>query len=141
MHKKLVAAALGGAALMVVSPSTASAQTGMTMAPTGAELYGQAVRVETPTGWNTLHFDPSGGLRIAGPSGQDVAQGRWFVENQMMCVALSSGGQECVPYQRAFQAGQTVSLTSDCGAPRQWTALAVNPVAAPPEQRRAGERG
>jgi hypothetical protein len=137
----MVAAALGGAALMVIAPSAASAQTGMTMSPNGAELYGQSVRVETPTGWNTLYFDQSGGLRIAGPSGQEVAQGRWFVQNQMMCVALTSGAQECVPYRQAFQAGQTVSLTSDCGAPRQWTALGVNPMAPPPEQRRAGERG
>jgi hypothetical protein len=141
MHNKLFAAAIGSAALFLITPATAAAQSGMAMAPTGAELYGQAVRVETATGWNTLNFDQNGTLRIAGPSGQELAQGRWSVENQMMCVALASGQRECVPYQRAFQAGQTVSLTSDCGSASQWTALSVNQMAPPPQQGRAGERG
>jgi len=109
------------------------------MMPTGSELAGHAVRVETPTGWNTLYFEQNGMLRIAAPSGSEVAQGRWFVQNQMMCLELSTGARECVPYQQAFQASRTVSLTSDCGSTSQWTALSVNQPMAPP--RRAGERG
>jgi hypothetical protein len=140
MQNKVLAAAICGAAMSLLAPGTAAAQTAMALAPNGSELYGQAVRVETATGWNTLNFDQNGTLRIAGPSGQEVAQGRWFVENQMMCVALTTG-RECVPYQRAFQAGQTVSLTSDCGSSAQWTALSVNQMAPPPQQGRAGERG
>ena len=141
MRNKLVAAVLGSAALVAAAPSTASAQTGMMMTPTGAELQGHAVRVETPTGWNTLYFEPNGALRIAAPSGNEVARGRWFVQDQTMCLALESGARECVPYQRAFQASQPVSLISDCGTASQWTALSVNQMAPPPEPRRRGERG
>ena len=137
MRKNLVAATFGGAALMAVAaPSAASAQSMMT--PTGAEIVGHPVRVAFANGaTNTLYFDPSGTVRIAGAAGEELAQGRWFVQNQMMCVEAGAGARECWPYRAAFQSQRPVTLTSDCGATSQWTALSTNE----PAPRRAGERG
>jgi len=136
MRKNLVAAFIGGTAMMAVAaPSAAAAQS---MAPTGAEIAGHPVRVAFSNGAsNTLYFDPSGSVRISGAAGEDLTVGRWFVQNQMMCVEAGAGLRECWPYQAAFQAQRTVTLTSDCGATSQWTALSTNE----PAPRRAGERG
>lgn len=135
MRKNLVAATLGGAALMAVAaPSAAAAQS----IPTGAEIAGHPVRVSFANGaTNTLYFDPSGTVRIASAAGEELAVGRWFVQNQMMCVEGGAGLRECWPYRAAFQAQRPVTLTSDCGATSQWTALSTNE----PAPRRAGERG
>ena len=135
MRKSLLTLAVGGAAILAVAPSGAFAQSWQP----GAELYGQPVRVAWANGvTNTLYFEADGSIRIAGPDGSEVTQGRWSVANQMMCVSLASGARECWPYRMAFQSQQPVTLTSDCGATSQWTALSTNQ---PPVQRRAGERG
>lgn len=137
MSKKFVAAALTGAALMTLAPSSAAAQA----MPSGAEL--QEVRVDMANGaMNTLQFQPDGTVRILSSSGMEVAQGRWFVQNQMLCLELGPNARECWPYRAAFQAYQAATLTSDCGATSQWTALSTRQAAPPPpEPRRAGERG
>jgi hypothetical protein len=142
MKEKLMAAAIGTAALLA-GAAPAHAQWA---SPTGAELLGQTVRVSMAGGvTNTLHFQPDGTLRIGTDTAQNVAQGRWFVQNQMLCLQLGADARECFPYQTAFQAQQPVNLTSDCGLATQWTALATNqppmPMQPQPQQRRAGERG
>lgn len=135
MRKTLVAATLGGAALAVAAPSAAAAQS---MSPTGAEIAGHPVRVSFANGTsNTLYFDPSGSVRIAGPAGEELTQGRWFVQNSNLCLEAGAGLRECWPYQAAFQPQRAVTLTSDCGSTSQWTALSTNE----PAPRRAGERG
>jgi len=139
MRKILVAAAIGGAALVATAaPSVAAAQS---MSPTGAELYGHAVRVAMADGnSNTLYFQQDGTVRIGSAAGQELAQGRWFVQNQMLCMEAGAGVRECWPYRAAFEAQRAVNLTSDCGVTSQWTALSTN-AQQPPQQRRAGERG
>jgi hypothetical protein len=54
-------------------------------------------------------------------------------------MCLNAGGaQECWPYQQAFQAGQPMSMTSNCNASSRWLANATNEA---PTSRAAGERG
>ena len=145
MNKKFVAAAFGGALFMVAAPQAAFAQAGQTMmgAPNGAELHGQSVRVEMADGTvNTVDFGADGTVRITSGSGSQVVNGRWFVQNQMMCLELGGTARECWPYQAAFQANQPLALTSDCGSASRWTALGTNQMMPPPPiDRRAGERG
>ena len=127
------AAAVGLFAFM--APASAQAQTVVT----GAELYGQQVQVAADNGdINTLTFQQDGLVRISSTNGQS-AIGRWFVQNNQMCISVASGARECWAYQSPFQAQQAVTMISDCGATTRWTALNTNPLQ--PTQRRAGERG
>lgn len=115
----------------------ASAQS---MMPNGSEIEGQPVRVDVNGVTNTVYLNRGGTARIIGASGQEVA-GNWSAQNGNLCLTAGAG-RECWAYQSAFQAGQPVALTSDCGSVSQFTALATNRMAAPPVQvRRAGERG
>jgi hypothetical protein len=133
MRKNLVAAIVGGASLAVAVPAAAQSWT------PGAEIAGHSVRVGFANGaTNTLYFDPNGTVRIAGGDGMELAQGRWFVQNNNLCIEAGAGLRECWAYQTPFQAQRAVTLTSDCGSTSQWTALSTNQ---PPTQRRAGERG
>jgi len=122
-------------AAFAMFPQAASAQ----MAPTGAEIVGQDIRVDSNGIVNTIHFNSDGTAMVSTPGGQQVP-GRWSVENQQICLE-AAGGRECWPYQMLFQTGQPVTLTSNCGATSSWTALGTNPLGPPPEQRKAGERG
>lgn len=131
---KSVAAAAASIAFMV--PAVASAQQ---MAP-GAELYGQQVQVMAANGdTNTLMFQPDGTVHITSTNGQS-AHGRWYVEGSSMCIAAGSA-RECWQYRAPFQAGQPLTLVSDCGATTRWTAMGVNQPPMQPVQQRAGERG
>ncbi len=131
--RMLFTAAAAGLCATALLPSAAAAQTG---APTGAEITGHAVQVETSGTVNTVQFNPGGTARIVGQNGREV-QGQWFVQNQQLCLS-AAGGQECWPYQQAFQAGQPVSLTSTCAVTSTWTPLSTAPTAPP---ARSGERG
>jgi hypothetical protein len=101
----------------------------------GAELVGQTVQVQTQGVVNSIYFAPDGSARITAPDGYTV-QGNWSVANNMLCLT-AQGGQECWPYQRAFQPGQQVSLTSTC----QQVSTFMPGSLAPPAQIGAGERG
>lgn len=130
---RLIAASCGAAAAFVLAPSMASAQ----MMPDGSEIVGHSVQVQTASGTtNTIYFQPGGTARIVSPSGTEV-QGTWSVANQALCLGAGTA-RECFPYQQAFQAGQPVTLTSDCAATSVWTPLSTAP-SAPPARR--GERG
>ena len=50
---------------------------------------------------------------------------------------IGTGPAECWPYRSAFQAGQNVSLTSNCNVTSQWLANSTNM----PEQQAMPERG
>lgn len=100
----------------------------------GAEIVGQSVQVETNGVVNTVYFDPGGASRIITPAG-NVVQGTWTAAGGQLCLQ-SAGGQECWPYQSAFQAGQQVTLVSSCQVSSRWTPLSTNPT-----QARGGERG
>lgn len=130
---RLIAAGCGTAAALALAPSAASAQ----MAPNGSEIIGHSVQVQTASGvTNTVYFQPGGVTRIVAPSGTEV-QGTWSVANQALCLGAGTA-RECFPYQQAFQAGQPVTVTSDCGATSTWTALSTAPTSLPTRQ---GERG
>ena len=133
MNKASVA--IIGSALFIALAPQAAAQTGWTP---GMEITGHAVQVQTGGVTNTVYFDPGGNARIVTPSGTEV-QGRWSVENQNLCLQTSADKRECWPYQRAFQAGQSVDLTSNCAVTSRWTPISTQPFA--PTQQSRGERG
>jgi hypothetical protein len=107
--------------------------------PTGAEITGHAVSVDSSGIVNIVHFDPGGTARIVSPAGREV-QGRWWVADNTLCLSVGAA-KECWPYQAEFVAGQPVVLTSDCAATSRWTALSTEPPPPPPVKERAGERG
>ena len=116
----------------VVAPSAASAQ----MWTPGSEIVGQSVVVNTNGTANTVYFDQGGVARIMTPNGTPI-QGRWTAANQQLCLDIGTGSAECWPYRSAFQAGQPVTLTSNCNVASQWTANSTNM----PEQQSMPERG
>lgn len=126
------AAVCGAVLVCAMAPSAASAQ----MTPNGSEIIGHSVQVEANGTTNTVYFDPGGNARILSAAGTEV-QGRWSVANQQMCLSVGNL-RECWPYQMAFQAGQPVSLTSDCAVTSRWTPVSTAPSAPP---TRSGERG
>ena len=131
MTRKLIAACVATVAV-IAAPGTASAQ----MWTPGGEIVGQSVQVNTNGTINTVYFDQGGAARIMTPAGTTVP-GRWTAANQQLCLDIGTGSAECWPYRAAFQAGQPISLTSNCNVSSQWTANSINQ----PEQQRMPERG
>lgn len=129
MSKGVVGSLVYGAILLGVPLSAAYSQ----WTP-GSELVGQSVQVETNGVVNTVYFDPGGAARIVTPGGA-VVPGTWTAAGQQLCLQAGAG-QECWPYNAAFQAGQQVSLVSSCQVASRWTPLSTNPV-----QAAGGERG
>ncbi|HEX8668252.1 MAG TPA: hypothetical protein VF727_07765 [Allosphingosinicella sp.] len=129
-------AAIGGVVVSCMFATAAFAQAG---SQPGAELIGQSASIESGGVTNTVWFDPGGTARIVTPAGMETPA-QWYVQNQQICLQ-SATDRECWPYQAAFQAGQPVTLTSDCGSTTRWTANSTAPMAPPPIERRAGERG
>jgi hypothetical protein len=125
-------AAIAASLAAVVAPSAASAQ----MWTPGSEIVGQSVVVNTNGTANTVYFDQGGVARIMTPNGTPI-QGRWTAANQQLCLDIGTGSAECWPYRSAFQAGQPVTLTSNCNVASQWTANSTNM----PEQQSMPERG
>ena len=78
----------------------------------GAEIVGQSVVVETNGVANTVYFDAGGSARIVSPQGR-VVNASWTAANNNLCLN-SGAASECWPYSQAFQAGQRVTLTSNC---------------------------
>lgn len=129
MRKGVVSSLVYGAVLLG-APLTAA----VSQWTPGAEIVGQSVQVETNGVVNTVYFDPGGAARIITPAGNSVPA-TWTATGGQLCLQ-SGTGQECWPYQAAFQAGQQVTLVSSCQVSSRWTALATNPM-----QARGGERG
>lgn len=173
-------AALGGA-LAIAACATGDA--GYEVAATGADvppaalqpppsdLAGTVIRAATVDGdiVNRVHFYPNGVIHIVPEDGAAAIEGTYAVRDDMLCLDWAPRGTECWPYTRAFQMGETVTLTSNLGQMARVTmvdddaglaAAILNPPAtatAPPPQtttpqptyeqpamettRRAGERG
>ena len=132
MSKRLIATKLM-IATMVAMPAAAIAQEWVP----GSEIVGQSVVVETNGVANTVYFDAGGAARIVSPSGR-VVNASWTAANRNLC--LNSGvASECWPYQQAFQAGQRVTLTSNCQAVSSWSPNGVNQQ--PVQAQNMGERG
>ena len=128
MKRGLIAATVTGLAF-AAAPMAALAQA---WAP-GSEIVGQSVQVETNGVVNTIYFDPGGQARIASPAGR-IVPATWTATGGQLCLQ-SATGNECWPYQQAFQAGQQVTLVSSCQASSRWMANSTN------TQQAKGERG
>ena len=125
-----VAAAL---ALVFAPAAGAVAQTGWVP---GTEVVGQTLQVETNGVTNSVTLNADGTASITGADGQ-VVPATWSAANNQLC--LSTGGpQECWPYTQAFQAGNWVTLNSNCNSVSRWMASMTNQ---PPQQQPLGERG
>ena len=132
---RLVAGVAASIFISVMAAGSASAQTADW--PLGAELRGATAQVQFADGAvNTVNFHPDGTATIVGRSGQSV-NANWFVQGQQLCLQTATG-RECWPYNMAFQTGQSMTLTSDCGSTSRWTAMSTQQ---PPVQTRSGERG
>lgn len=131
MSKRLTASKLIIAALVAV-PAVGFAQEWVP----GAEIIGQSVVVETNGVANTVYFDAGGAARIVSPQGR-VVNASWTAANNNLCLN-SGAASECWPYQQAFQAGQRVTLTSNCSAVSNWLPNGTN---APPVKEVMQERG
>ena len=105
----------------------------------GSEIVGQTLQVQTNGVTNTVHFAPGGVAHITSPSGR-VVNASWTANNGQLCL-VTGAAQECWPYQAAFQAGQPLTLTSNCNSSSQWLANAVNQPPPPPAPPPQGERG
>ena len=127
----LVARVAIGLTIVAGAPGVALAQAGWTP---GSEIVGQSIQVTTNGVTNTVYLDPGGAARIISPAGNTVA-GTWTASGGQLC--LSTGGTtECWPYTGPFQAGQPLTLTSNCNATSRGLASATN---TPAPAR--GERG
>lgn len=102
----------------------------------GSEIVGQTVQVDTNGVVNNITFNPDGSATITTPSGRALPA-TWTASGSQLCLA-TGGPAQCFPYAQAFQAGQPVTLTSNCNATSRWLATSTNQ---PPAQRPAGERG
>ena len=130
---KKTAFACAAAMVCAMAPLSAAAAQGMA---NGSEIIGHSIQVEANGTTNTVYFDPGGNARILSAGGTEVP-GRWSVANQQLCLSVGTL-RECWPYQAAFQAGQPVTLTSDCAVTSRWTPVSTAPTAPP---TRSGERG
>ena len=131
MSKRLTASKLIFAALVAV-PAAGLAQEWVP----GTEIVGQSVVIETNGVANTVYFDAGGAARIVSPQGR-VVNASWTAANNNLCLN-SGAASECWPYQQAFQAGQRVTLTSNCQAVSNWLPNGTN---APPVKEIMQERG
>lgn len=134
MKSSFVGRAAIAVAMLTAVPGVALAQAWVP----GSEIVGQSVQVTTNGVTNTVYLDPGGTARIMTPAGNTVP-GSWTAAGGQLC--LSAGGPtECWPYAAPFQAGQPVTLTSNCNSSSTWLASATNAPPPPPPVER-GERG
>jgi hypothetical protein len=102
----------------------------------GSEIAGQTVQIETNGVVNNVTFEPGGAARIATPSGT-IVPASWTASQGQLCLRTGTAS-ECVPYSQPMQAGQPMTVTSNCGATSRWLANATNQ---PPAPQNLGERG
>jgi hypothetical protein len=86
----------------------------MSTRPAGAELVGQALRLETSGGQvSTLRFADNGVVRAQ--FGTQELSGSWVATGTQLCFAWAGNSRECWPYTGPLVRGETVTLTSDRG--------------------------
>lgn len=120
------------AAAVLIAPASAIAQ----WVP-GSEIVGQTVQVQKNGVTNSVYLGPNGQAQITTPGGS-VIPATWTASNGRLCL-MTGAAQECWAYNAAFQPGQPVTLTSNCGT-ATWLANSTNQPP-PPPQAPAGERG
>ena len=104
----------------------------------GSEIVGQTLQVQKNGVTNTVVLSPGGQAQITTPGG-NVIPATWTAGNGQLCLNTGAA-QECWAYASAFQPGQPMTLTSNCGT-ATWLANATNAPPPPPAQAPAGERG
>ena len=134
MIKPSLCTMLTGVAILI-TPATAMAQW-----VAGSEIVGQTVQVTTNGVTNSVYLGPGGQATITTPGGRTIPAA-WTSANGQLCLNTGAA-QECWAYTSAFQAGQPMTMTSNCGT-SSWLASATNapPPPPPPEQAPQGERG
>jgi hypothetical protein len=84
---------------------------------TGAELYGQTVRVEGGGITTRTTFNRDGTAVTVQPNGQRVTA-RYWVESGQLCFAMPDGSQrECWAYTERLIRGRTIDATAPDGTP------------------------
>lgn len=82
--------------------------------PSGSELVGQTLRMETARGQvSTLDFRRDG--RVRATFGRNNVDGRWEVRDRSLCFHWRGAARECWPYRDRFERGRPRNLTSDRG--------------------------
>lgn len=132
MKKPGFAAVLAGAATLI-APAAAFAQ----WVP-GSEIVGQTLQVQKNGVTDTVFLGPGGQAQITSPGGT-IVPASWTAANGQLCLNTGAA-QECWGYTNAFQAGQPITLTSNCGT-ASWLANSTNAPPPPPTQQPEGERG
>lgn len=90
--------------------------------PSGEELLGRTIRMETARGQvSRLSFRDNGNVRAN--FGRNSVDGRWDVRDRKLCFFWQGAPRECWPYRSPFERGRTRSLTSDRGNRVQVTLL------------------
>jgi hypothetical protein len=130
MKKSSLAKTLAGVAVLI-APTAVFAQ----WTP-GSEIVGQTLQVQTNGVNNTVFLGPGGQAQITTPGG-NVVPATWSAANGQLCLNTGAA-QECWAYTSAFQPGQPMTLTSNCGT-STWLANSTNQP--PPPQSPGGERG
>jgi hypothetical protein len=92
---------LSGCATLVPGPRTLNpaGQTLQVIAANGAE--------------SRMQFRPDG--RVVAAFGERSVTGNWEMEGENLCFRWGQAARECWPYERAFERGRTVTITSDRG--------------------------
>jgi len=121
------------AAAALLTPASAFAQ----WVP-GSEIVGQTLQVQKNGVTNSVVLSPGGQAQITTPGG-NVIPATWTAANGQLCLNTGAA-QECWAYTTAFQPGQPLTLSSNCGT-ATWLANSTNAPPPPPVQEPQGERG
>ena len=80
----------------------------------GLNPAGQTLRVIAANGAESrMQFRPDG--RVVAAFGERSVTGSWELQGENLCFRWGNAARECWPYERAFQQGRTVTVTSDRG--------------------------
>ena len=121
------------AAAALLTPASAFAQW-----VRGSEIVGQTLQVQKNGVTNSVVLSPGGQAQITTPGG-NVIPATWTAANGQLCLNTGAA-QECWAYTTAFQPGQPLTLSSNCGT-ATWLANSTNAPSPPPVQEPQGERG
>ena len=79
----------------------------------GSEIVGQTLQVQKNGVTNSVVLSPGGQAQITTPGG-NVIPATWTAANGQLCLNTGAA-QECWAYTTAFQPGQPLTLSSNCG--------------------------
>ena len=113
MMMRPVLAAAAAAALLSACGTLRDRSPEPRMAP-GEELIGETLRLETANGQTTmLRFKREG--VVTAEFGDNSTTGSWVAAGNQLCFSWAGRSRDCWPYDRPFERGETVTVTSDRG--------------------------